>query len=248
MADEPEVDQEIENQPEVESPESETTELETDEVVDDEAPGPEEADGVVDEPPVDNRKPSRANDRIRNLIASNKEQKEKAEKLEREMAELKQQVQQPRVNPDEARRLREEKLSLMDPSERKQFVLEEQVQELRQQNYQTQLHVIDATDKAAYDAKASLNPIYAKHKDQVEKALASLRSKGNNASREELLKWVIGNEALKKAGKPNPASRQAAARRVESAKAKPAASRSDAPSHYSGKGSTPEERLRGVLI
>lgn len=197
-------------------------------------------------------KPHAASNTIRKLrkeLQAERAKASKADKLEAEMAEIRNRLSQPRVDPEQARRIREEKLALLEPQERESFLLKEQIQELKQSQAATQLHVIDATDKAAYDAKATLNPIYAKHKDAVESALAEMRNRGQNVSREELLKWVIGNAALN--AKPTKASqirKQAAQQRVQSVKTKPVNSASSSPSEYTGNGKSVEERLRGVLI
>lgn len=213
-----------------------------------EGEGDEPADDAdeASEPPV---KPSRAASRIQNLSNSVREERSRREAMEREIADLKaQQNVRSNVSHEEAARIREEKLSIMEPHEKRVFLQDEEIQRLKSAQLATQFHVMDTGDKAAYEAKATLNPVYAKHQPAVEKALASLRANGNNAAREELLKWVIGHEALSaKPTKANAAAKQAAAMRVSAAKSKPTSARGDA-GFYTGKGSTVEDRLRGVLI
>lgn len=203
----------------------------------------EQSDTTVD------REPTRGEKRHQVLANSLKEERERRETLEREVAEIKAASQaRSSVSNAEAVRIREEKLSLMEPHEKQLFVQNEEIQRLKEAQFATQMHVMDATDKAAYDAKATFNPIYEKHRDAVEKALSTLRANGNTTNREELLKWVIGHEALKaKPAKADAAKKQAAAVRVSAAKGKPTSARSDAGS-YTGKGGSVEDRLRGVLI
>lgn len=227
----------------------ETEETEVEEVLEEEesTDEPEEETEVEDEEPA--HKPSRAANRIQTLSNAVKEERARGEAIQRELADLKaQQNTRSNLSHEEAARIREEKLSLLEPQEKRAFLQDEEIQRLKQAQLATQFHVIDSGDRAAYEAKATLNPVYAKHQAAVEKALASLRQNGNNAAREELLKWVIGHEALNaKPSKAAAANKQAAASRVTAAKGKPTSARGDT-GFYTGKGSTPEDRLRGVLI
>lgn len=226
----------------------ENTDAEEDAELDGEEPELEEGEEPeLDEPQA--KKPSRGENRIQALANSVKEERTRRESMERELAEIKAaNHSRSTMSAADAARIREEKLSLMEPHEQRAFKQDEEIQRLKDAQYATQMHVMDATDRATYDAKATLNPIYAKHRDAVEKALITLRSNGSTASREELLKWVIGHEALNaKPAKANIAKKQAAAVRVDAAKGKPTSARSDSGS-YTGKGGSVEDRLRGVLI
>jgi hypothetical protein len=229
----------------LEGDEAEADEAEADEPEAEEEPAEEESSD--DEPPA--RKPSRGENRIQALANSVKEERTRRETIERELIEIKanQQARQ-NISYEDQARIRAEKLSLMEPHEKEAFLQKEEIQQLRNEMRATQMHSMDATDKAAYEAKALGNPIYAKHRDAVEKALKTLRSNGNTTTREELLKWVIGHEALSaKPAKANAAKKQAATVRVQAAKGKPASARSDAGT-YTGTGKTAAQRLEGVLI
>lgn len=210
-----------------------------------------EEESSTEEPPV--RKSSRGENRIQALANSVKEERVRRETIERELMEIKatQQARQ-NISYEEQVRNRAEKLSLMEPHEKQAFLQQEEIQQLRNEMRATQMHSMDASDKSAYQAIARTDTdqgkIYAKHESAVEKALVTLRSKGNTTTREELLKWVIGHEALNaKPAKANAAKKQAATVRVEAAKSKPASARSDSGS-YTGKGKTAAQRLEGVLI
>lgn len=206
----------------------------------------EEAD-AADEPPA--KKPSRGENRFHTLANRVKEEAAHRERLERELQEVKANQQaRTNVSYEEQARIREEKLAIMEPHERTAYLQNERIDQLTRNQQLAELRHHDAIDKAAYEGKASQNPIYAKHKEAVEKTLESLRNKGTNTSREELLKWIIGDEALK--AKPSKAAvvkKEAAAVRVSAAKGKSTSANSDSGA-YTGKGKSAEERLAGVFI
>ena len=102
-------------------------------------------------------------------------------------------------------------------------------------------------DKTAYDAKATINPVYAKFKDEVENRFQEQVRRGQPVEREIILKVLLGERALEGAGKSGPARRQAS-RRVESQRVAPGSGRGDAPSNRGRAGDTAESRLKGVII
>lgn len=55
----------------------------------------------------------------------------------------------------------------------------------------------DASDRANYSLRASANPIMQRYGDRVEDELAKMRAKGQNAPREAILRFIIGDEILK---------------------------------------------------
>jgi len=94
---------------------------------------------------------------------------------------------------------RERRRELMTPEER----TAEDVTELRAQiNFQRQMDAFyrgDAEDRATYQAKATVNKVYKRHEATVEAELKKARASGTNLSREQILRYVIGDEALKMA-------------------------------------------------
>ena len=168
-------------QPEIEetdeTPEGETEE----EAVEGEEPEAEEAEGEEGE--AEESSSDRRARRTQTLANRAREAELEIARLKGENEALKKPA--PAADQGEAARVRAEKLALMDPAERKTFELEETVQRLQQGQALTSLQIQDATDQARYDAKSTLNPIYSKHKDAVESALADMRRKGTNAPREE---------------------------------------------------------------
>lgn len=55
----------------------------------------------------------------------------------------------------------------------------------------------DATDKASFDRLAVTNPnLYKRYEKRVEEEIVRMRSQGQNAPREAVMKFLIGNDAL----------------------------------------------------
>jgi hypothetical protein len=145
----------------------------------------------------------------------------------------------------EAIRLRKEKLDLMEPTERALFIQNERLEQVQQQLLISELRSQDSADKAAFEARAVVDPRYARYKEDVEKELTALRSRGINATREQALAQVLGRKLLSE--KPRKGARAAAAQRVASTTGKPTSARST-PAAVAGKGDSLadiESRLRG---
>ncbi len=103
----------------------------------------------------------------------------------------------------------------------------------------------DLNDRAAYNLRAAANPMYAKYADRVEAELNRIRSQGGNAPREEVLKYVVGQDALASQGKPTKSAQRAQAAAAAARGATPGmrsnVSQERAPS-------TAAERLKGVTL
>ena len=53
----------------------------------------------------------------------------------------------------------------------------------------------DRGDKSAFEAKATVDPLYSKWAPKVEAELAAMRTKGQNVDREVLMDYLIGKNA-----------------------------------------------------
>lgn len=201
----------------------------------DEAPAAEEGEG---------EKPSRQTLRVQNALKERDTERAEKERYRLELEDLKRNAARP-VQEDPA--IEKAKVDAMDPVDRVAYLADKQIRGLQAQiqglGFQTQ----DGTDRASYEAKASVNPLYQKYQPEVEKRLQSMRSNGVNSTREAILTYIIGEDAMKRAAqKPDPQRRSNAARRVEKANGKSANTRSDAAGSRSDK--SLEDRLRGVQI
>ncbi len=188
----------------------------------------------------------RAETRIQKLANERATEREARIRAEAERdALLKYRSPTPAPDNAEAIRLRNEKLSLMEPLERAVFLQNETLEQIKQQQLISELRAQDFADKSAFEARAVVDPRYARNKEDVEKELRDLRAKGINATREQALAQVLGRKLLSE--KPRKAARDAAAQRVASTKGKPTSARS-VPAAPVGKGdslSDLESRLRG---
>ncbi len=208
-------------------------------------PDPDADEGTEPDPAAAST--ARKETRQQRLANEARTEREARIRLEGEVAALRNQSAKPPVDDAEAKRVREEKLSIMDVNERKLFLQDEQIAELRKGQQLTQLQIQDATDKSAYAAKAATDPIYKKHQAQVEQALGEMRKNGYNNNRETILAYIIGQNALKGGNKAVVQKKKAtAATRVDTAKGAPISARGDAGTKKGGDDSA--EVLRQKIL
>lgn len=189
-------------------------------------------------------KGKRENDRIRRLSEARREK-------ERENIELKKQIDQLRgaqtqpTSPQNNLAARQAWLNSLPAADRSQAELRIAMQDHAQMMQVQQFNMADSADKAQYDAKAILNPTYARYATRVEQKLASLRTEqGITAPREEVLKHIIGEAVLKVKGKAT--SKKDAKASINKNKVKPGASKKSDLNGGSRRGKTARDRLEGV--
>ena len=224
----------------VETEEGESEEVsgeETEEISEEEN---ESAEASSAEDPVK----SRAAARVSVLVKRAKEAEERAIRAEAIAAERDRQKTTGSTDA-ERRRQREEQLALMDPTERREFETSERLQAMEQQVLLAQLRTEDALDRGAFQSRASSNPVYARHQEEVERRLAAERNLGRNWPRETILAQIIGEAALKT--KPNTKSKNEAAVRVASVKSAPVRARSDSTAYRPSRGAETLEDLERRL-
>lgn len=161
-------------------------------------------------------------------------EKEKRIRLEAELEFTRRQSQQ-QPDPRAAQEAREEKerLALMTPEERATYTMHKEISQLKQQQQSfmlmQQFQNADAADRNNYlsvatGADARRSELYSKNMGEVEKRLAEYRKNGVYPTREEVLKLVLGEQAISAVAKgPNKGARQAAQNRVISTTGKPVA-------------------------
>jgi uncharacterized protein (DUF2147 family) len=187
---------------EIEEPEAVEPEdlAEPEEPVEPEEGAPKEPDEplAAREAPVD-RQPSRRDTRIQTLTDEARQAKTELAETRRRLDELSRQMTQPRPSVESPEQ-RAARFALMTPQEQMTETLRESEQRIAAMVQQTQVQSYDAADRAAFQAKAAVDPLYAKWGPKVEGKLAELRAKGNNVERDVLLKFLIGEAALEKRG------------------------------------------------
>ena len=222
--------------------ETESEEQETEE--------PAEEESSEDEEPAALKQASRGENRIAALAKRAKEAEERAIRAETLAEERAAARREPAADNGTAQRLREEKLALMDPSEKREFLQAEKIEQMQSQILLTQLQTQDALDKNSYAAKAARNTVFAKHEAEVEKRLRAERQAGRNWTRETILAQIVGEAALKT--KPDTKKKNEARERVDSAKSKPPSGRSNSTAYKPGRADESlddmERRLGNVVF
>jgi ATP-dependent Lon protease len=180
---------------------------------------------------------SRAQERIRRQQEELQRERQRAEAAERERQQLMQQLEAQRQAQQQIQQ--QQYLETLDPSERQAFLLQQQIEQMRREMQQQQFAQGDMTDKLAFQQRALENPMVAKYVNRVEETLANMRSKGQTAPRESILKFLIGEEVLNKA----PAAVAKAARTSVKSVSKPLRARGNAAPSGRDEDADLEERL-----
>lgn len=197
-------------------------EPETDEE-DDPDPEGDEPDGQETEPEP---RQSRGQNRVQRLAADLKAEREARERTERELAEARR-TPQAQVSPEEATRRREAHLATLTAEGRLEFLRQEGEQRLNHRLNQIEFQSWDNADAAKFEALCARNPTANALKSAVDKRLKELRDQGQNASRDTVLRYVIGDQALNKQPKARAAARRREAEGQERQTARPVQSRGD---------------------
>jgi hypothetical protein len=79
----------------------------------------------------------------------------------------------------------------------------------------------DTQDQARFETLKATNPVVAKYAPEVESRVAAERAKGLTVSRDTVLKFLIGEAVLKKAGSTATRQRKQATERVGSQQTAP---------------------------
>ena len=187
--------------------------------------------------------------RYATLARRAKEAEADAKAAREAVARLEQQQQQQLQQQNRAAWQAQEqaKLDLMLPEERVAYQTQQQLQAMQQQMAHIQFQAAEAAEKAEYTAKAATSPVYGKYASRVEKLKADLLREGRNVSRENLLKLLIGEDALQRGAKVGAKQKAAGSARRAAASGRQQSGRSDTASN-SRREKTLEERLEGVLI
>jgi len=237
MSDTSIVDDEIEP-PELDDP--------ADELLDDEpeTDPPEDEPDASDEPdpePLAAREPARrgASEVIRESKRRAKEAEERTARLEREMADLRTAMTQPRMSEAEmyrAQQAEQERLQLMSPEERADYRVAQAEQRIRAEMQQVRFTSAEAADKAAFKSLAQSNPLAKKYAVEVEADFARRLAAGKPVEREIILQNLVGKAMIDRAVSASAKQGKAASRRVAAAEGRPARAGGDTASDRSNRG------------
>lgn len=208
---------------------------------DDQEDAGEQDDAVAAEPA---ERPTRGGGRFQRLANERNAERERANRLEQELAESRrQQWQRQQAASEEERQARR---ALMTPEERVADDMAQMRREFATQRQQDQWATQAMLDKSSYDAKAAVNPVYAKHAEEIEAQFQDLLRQGRPVERQILLERHIGKLALSGAGNSKP--RRQAQQRVASQRVPASSGKGDASSARGKAGDTAESRLKDVFI
>ena len=186
--------------PEILLPDAEEADPEDDEDITD--PAGEEEGGEEDGEPLlearEERKGRSASERVRESVARAKAAEEKAERLQTELMEMLRGQRQAPAQQHESPQVRAERLSLMTPDEKIEFLLNEQKADFNMRLQQIALQQEISKDERQFNRLLADRPEFKKYADQVEKRFDDFVRKGNPQSRESLLKQILGDLVLTK--------------------------------------------------
>lgn len=171
---------------------------------------------------------TRGQQRIQALANERKLAEQRAELLERQLQQERQQRHQPR--PQE-----EENLSDLEKWQRQAD------QTIRQVQFQN----MDMQDRSDFIMLVSKNPTEAAYLDRVEQMLAEARKTGINPKREDVLIRLMGMDARAKM-RSAPALKATAAKNVKAAQGKPLVNKSNVAATKTE--STEFDRLKGITL
>ena len=190
---------------------------------------------------------SRRTIRVQKIEKERDSERARAAELQNRLNEILTAQRQPQ--DDAARRAEEARVAQMDPLERKEYEQQKKIDALESQVANLGFAQQDGLDRARFEAKAEINPVYKKYAEAVESTLQEMRAKNVNTTREALLTYKLGEAQRKKleAGEGEGRRRREAAQaRVSKANGRPANLRGD--NSGSSRGKTEEDRLRGIQI
>jgi hypothetical protein len=194
------------------------------------------------------RQPSRGENRFQTLRNENQTLKAEVLDTKRRLEEISRRLEQPRPQ-GETPAQRAERLSMMSPQEQIAETLREAEQRHEARINAMEFNNVDLASRTQFQAKAAVDPLYAKWGPKVEAFVAEQRAKGLAFyDRDIALALLIGKAALeKRTSKEGRAEVRQAARRVASQRTRPVNSGSDVPAQRRT-GNSLERRLENQQI
>ncbi len=193
--------------------------------------GEEAEEDVIAEPPAPRR--GGGSQTIREQRRRAQEAETRAATLERELAEARgfqQGITARQADPQAAARAEQEfyaSLEMMAPAQAYAELMRRGQAQVGTALQQIEFRANERADKQNYDIAARTSKVHQQYRSQVESTLAAERAQGRNPDREVILKYLVGNDVLERAGRAAPAQRNGAARRVASQRTQPTGARGD---------------------
>lgn len=167
-----------------------------------------------------------------------KEATARAEAAERRIADADRERQGRQTERDQL--LEAERLALMPPEEKFQYLLTKQADDTRRQVGALQFQMQDGGDRIAFQSLAArpdaVGKAYASISDEVEQRLTDIRRGGGNASRETVAKYILGERAVASLSKTKPKQVARGQENIQRQQARPAGGRGDVPAGQQRRG------------
>jgi hypothetical protein len=194
------------------------------------------------------QQPSRRDRRIETLTTSLAEERRLREETNKRLDAILAGQQQSRAPQGETPEARANRLALLDPEARIREELNEAKQGFAREMQVVRFTTQDGNDRAAFQAKATVDPLYKKWEPRVEAELTELRRQGQNVDRERLMYYLIGKNAVEGRQAARPGQRAAAERRVSQQRTRPSNSGSDVQAQRRDRGNSLEKRLENQAL
>ena len=198
--------------------------------------------------PGEQRQPSRGEQRHQRIANELREARQREVDLNRRLDLALAARQQP-TQQGESPEARANRLALLTPEERLREELQETKREIAVEMQRTRFSTQDGTDRAAFQAKATVDPLYQKWEAKVEAELTKLRSQGQTIEREKLMYYMIGKAAVEGRGATKGTQRAQGAQRVRQQTTRPGNSGSDVQANRRpDRGNSLERRLENQSL
>ncbi len=215
---------------------------------------PEDAEQSGEEPGQDDGAPgaeperqvSRGGQRFQRLANDNAGLRQELEQLRRSREQEAQRAAQQQQQWDE--QAWNDRLAVMTPEEQARAMWQRGQWELQQQQQRTNQQLFLMRDQLAFEAKATVNPVYARYQNEVERVFVERMQQGRGLAREDILRNILGERALSTANRSTTKARKQGQRRIEAQTTRPSNSRGDASSTRGKQGDSAEKRLAGIEI
>jgi hypothetical protein len=167
-------------------------------------------------------RPTRAQDRIRRQQTELNESRVRERALQERLDAISRTQQQQQEAQNRAY------LESLEPAERNQAILQQQMVAMQQQMQRQQWEMQEQGDRANFMAQSAGNPTMAKYAARVEERLSQMRAGGQNAPRESIFYFLLGQDVARRGPAAAAKQRTASASRLKTAQGTPTRMRSDA--------------------
>ena len=198
----------------------------------DEAADEEGADERDEAPPEEPAKPTpqrRGTGRRERQAAAIRDQRERIDRLERELQQARQ-VQQPRIDPYEQQRrdqAEREQVALMPLDQQGLYWAQKSEQRVAQALQQQRAELSDTIERSAWEQRCTSDPMRRRYAQRVEQTLNQYGPGQIKPPREVVFRYLLGEDIETKRATDGGRQRTQAARRVRNQTTQPSNGRSD---------------------